>query len=265
MRLRYKLACVGVALLSAYAVWVAVLRSLPLFQVQRVTVTGLSGDAAPQIRSALELTARGMTTTDVSLARLRAAVAGYTLVSGLRVDSELPHGLRIRVIERRPFVRLDVDRVIVAVSRDDRVLAGLVPSRRLPLLRSMRAPVDGTVSDPLTLEEIALLAAAPRPLLDHVYSVAVGSEGLTVQLRDGPAIYFGDDTLPHAKWESAAVVLANPTAHGASYIDVSLPSRPAAQVDDPATRAASTAAVGSTSTASAADLTQSVASSSTSG
>jgi cell division septal protein FtsQ len=73
-----------------------VLRSLPLFQVQRVTVTGLSGDAAPQIRSALELTARGMTTTDFSLARLRAAVAGYTLVAGLRVDSELPHGLRIR-------------------------------------------------------------------------------------------------------------------------------------------------------------------------
>jgi hypothetical protein len=29
-------------------------------------------------------------------------------------------------------------------------------------------------------------------------------------------------------------VLANPTSRGASYIDVSLPSRPAAQVDDPA-------------------------------
>jgi cell division protein FtsQ len=265
MRLRYKLACVGVALLSAYAVWVAVLRSLPLFQVQSVTVTGLSGDAAPQIRSALELTAREMTTTDVSVARLRAAVANYTLVADLRVTSDLPHGLHIRVIERRPFVRLDVDRVIVAVSRDDRVLAGLAPSRHLPLLRSTRAPVGGTVSDPLTLEEIALLAAAPEPVLAHVYSVALGSEGLTVQLRDGPAIYFGDDTLPHAKWESAAVVLAEPTAHGASYIDVSLPSRPAAQVDDPATRASSTPASGSTMTAVATNPMQPVASGSTSG
>lgn len=234
MRLRHKLACVVLVLLVGYGAWIALVRHLSVFQVRNVTVSGLSGNAAPQIRSALELTARGMTTTDVSLARLHAAVASYTLVASLRVSSEYPHGLHIRVIERRPFVRLDVGGVIVAVARDDSVLAGLRASRRLPLVRSGVAPVGGRVSDPQARLEIALLDDAPAPLLAHVYSVTAGSHGLTVQLRRGPAIYFGDDALPHAKWASAAAVLANPTSRGASYIDVSLPSRPAAQVDDPA-------------------------------
>ena len=54
-------------------------------------------------------------------------------------------------------------------------------------------------------------------------------------LRNGPLVYFGDNSLPHAKWDSAAAVLASPTSRGASYIDVSLPGRPAAQVANPAT------------------------------
>jgi cell division protein FtsQ len=238
MRLRYKLACVAAALLGGYGAWVVVLRGLPLFEVQNVSVDGLAGDTAPQIRSALELSAREMTTTDISVTRLRASVATYTLVAGLRVHTSFPHGLRIDVIERRPLVRLDVGGTIVAVSRDDRLLAGLIPSRQLPLVRSPRAPVGGIVSDPLAREEIALLADAPAVLREHVYSIWLGSEGLTVQLRRGPRIYFGDDSSPHAKWDSAAAVLASSTSRGASYVDVSLPSRPAAQVDDPSTSSA---------------------------
>jgi cell division protein FtsQ len=234
MRLRRKLACAVLVLLVGYGAWIGLVRHLSVFQVRNVTVSGLSGNAAPQIRSALELTARGMTTTDVSLGRLRAAVASYTLVAGLRVSSEYPHGLRIRVIERRPFVRLDVAGAIVAVARNDSVLAGLRASRRLPLVRSGRTPIRGRVSDPLARLEIALLADGPSPLLAHVYSITDGSHGLTVKLRRGPEIYFGDDALPHAKWASAVAVLANATSRGASYIDVSLPSRPAAQLDDPA-------------------------------
>jgi cell division protein FtsQ len=265
MHMRVKLVCVAVTLLAGYGVWLGVVRNLSLFQVQRVSISGLSGDAAPQIASALELTARGMTTTNVSVAQLRSAVSGYTSVASLTVRTHFPHGLSIHVVEDNPLARLDFGGTIVAVSANDHVLAGLVASRSLPLVRTTLAPVAGTVRDPLAREELALLAAAPTPLRDRVYSVALGSEGLTAQLRAGPRIYFGNDTLPHAKWASAAVVLASTTARGASYVDVSLPSRPAAQVDDPQTNVASTVTVGSTTTAATGGLPQTGSSSSTSG
>ena len=47
-------------------------------------------------------------------------------------------------------------------------------------------------------------------------------------LRGGLLAYFGDATLPHAKWLSLARVLADPSSAGASYVDVRLPERPAA-------------------------------------
>ncbi len=63
----------------------------------------------------------------------------------------------------------------------------------------------------------------------------VSTEGLTVRLRGGPLVYFGDALLVHAKWDATAAVLANRSSRAARYIDVSLPSRPAAAVDDQAT------------------------------
>ena len=48
-------------------------------------------------------------------------------------------------------------------------------------------------------------------------------EGLTVAMRNGLLVYFGDATRPHAKWLSLARVLADPSSAGATYIDVRLP------------------------------------------
>ncbi len=47
-------------------------------------------------------------------------------------------------------------------------------------------------------------------------------------MRGGLLLYFGDATRPHAKWLSAARVLADPSSAGATYVDVRAPERPAA-------------------------------------
>lgn len=265
MSLRIKLAAVAVAALAGYGLWLAVLRDLPLFQVQSVAINGLSGGAAPEIETTLELTAREMTTTNFSLARLRAAVAGYHSVASLSAHTEFPHGVRIDVVERRALARLDYNGQLIAVSGNGAVLAGIRPARSLPLLHSDVAPVGDRIADPVTLEELALLAAAPEPLLGHVYQVRVSGEGLTVRLRHGPLIYFGDAALPHAKWDSAAVVLASSSSRGARYIDVSLPARPAAAVGDPATAVGASGSQGSASVATLVGAGSPTTSSSTSG
>ncbi len=53
------------------------------------------------------------------------------------------------------------------------------------------------------------------------------AHGLELQLRDGPAIWFGDRERLTAKWAAAAAVIADPQAAGASYVDVAAPERPA--------------------------------------
>jgi cell division protein FtsQ len=261
VHLRYKLGVAVLALAGIFALWLGVLRDSSLFQVRSVTVTGLSGSAAPQVQGALELTAREMTTTDFSSARLRAAVSGYAAIASLSATTEFPHGVRIDVVERRPFARLDVNGTIVAVSANDRALRGMPAPRSLPLIRSSTPPRGDRVTDSLTRLELALLAAAPRPLRREVYTVRQGAEGLTVRLRHGPLIYFGDATLPHAKWDSAAVVLASPSSRGARYIDVELPGRPAADVGDALTSPQS----GATSPSASAATLVGALSSSTSG
>jgi len=57
-----------------------------------------------------------------------------------------------------------------------------------------------------------------------------GREGLTVAMRNGLLVYFGNDTRPHAKWTALARVLAAPSSAGAWYVDVRVPERPAAGI-----------------------------------
>jgi cell division protein FtsQ len=49
-----------------------------------------------------------------------------------------------------------------------------------------------------------------------------------VELRDGPELIFGSAHRVRAKWIAATRVLADPESAGATYIDVTLPGRPAA-------------------------------------
>jgi hypothetical protein len=74
---------------------------------------------------------------------------------------------------------------------------------------------------------LSILGAAPPALVGWVARVFTGKEGLTVAMRNGLSLYFGDATRAHAKWLSAARVLADPSSQGAWYVDVRLPQRPA--------------------------------------
>ena len=58
-----------------------------------------------------------------------------------------------------------------------------------------------------------------------------------------------------AKWDSATMVLADPSSAGASYIDVSDPSRPAAGVSEAAVAAAGLITTGNSSATGVSDAT----------
>ena len=93
----------------------------------------------------------------------------------------------------------------------------------------MTVAPGGTTLSGTPLQEAELLADAPYALLPRLASTAdSSSHGLTVVVRGGPQLYFGDSSRLVAKWNSAIAVLGNSSSAGAAYIDVSDPSRPAA-------------------------------------
>jgi cell division protein FtsQ len=215
------------------------LRKSPLVSVEHVQIAGVQGVDAGPIDAALRGAARGMSTLNVDVGALRAAVAPYRVVRNLSVSTSFPHGLRIHVIEQLPVAALSVGGAHTAVAADGVVLGpDLLASERVPLpaitlavgaraLADLRL-VGGHVEDATARAELSVLGAAPRVLLGWVSKVFMGSEGLTVAMRNGVSIYFGDATRPHAKWLSAARVLADPASTGATYVDVRAPERPAA-------------------------------------
>ena len=204
------------------------LRDSPLVSIDRVTVTGAAGPEASSIRSALMTAARGMTTLDVNVTQLRTAVSPFPEVKALRVSTQLPHGLRIAVVEELPVAAVAFGGRSEAVTSDGTLLHSVAASS-LPTISLSVPPGGSRLTDPAALAEVRALAAAPYQLLGHIQLMTTASgHGLTAQLRHGPVIYLGDASHMAAKWAAALAVLADAGSAGAGYIDVTDPGRPAA-------------------------------------
>ncbi len=221
------------ALLGGGWLW---LQDSPLVAVQRVQVSGLDGADAGQIRTALVTAARGMTTLDVRMSTLRAAVSPYPVVKDLRVSTQFPHGMRIRVIEQVPVAVVMLGGRAVPVAADGTLLHDVTPSGRLPAVSVGAAPGGARITEGSTLTQLQVLAAAPARFLAKVSGVSrTYWHGVVVQLRQGPSLYFGDGTGLQFKWQAVTDVLASAQSEGAGYIDVTDPQRPAAGVGGAAT------------------------------
>jgi cell division protein FtsQ len=214
------------AALAGGWLWV---RDSSLARVTDVTVTGATTSDEPRIRSALENAARDMTTLHVRRDALDSAVSAYPSVAGLRVTTDFPHAMAIEVLEHRPVAALQIDGRRVPVSGSGIVLNGVRADRDLPTIRRREGlPPGARVEDSRTRTALAVAATAPAPLLARSQKLHWGSRGLTMDLQDGPPLIFGSNEDARAKWVAAARVLAEPTAAGATYLDLRTPGRVAA-------------------------------------
>jgi len=213
------------ALLAGGWLWV---RDSALARVKQVQVTGATTSEEPRIRDALDAAARSMTTLHVREEALRDAVASYPSVAGLRVQTDFPHALTIEVLEHRPVAALDTGGRRVPVSGGGVVLTGVRADRDLPAIERDATPPEGRVRDARTRAALAVAAAAPEALRARTEALHWTDQGLNAELRDGPPLVFGTQDDAAAKWAAAARVLAEPSAAGATYLDLRVPGRVAA-------------------------------------
>jgi hypothetical protein len=119
-------AVVVLAALTPLALW---LRSSALVRVERVTVTGIAGTQADEIRAALTAAARDMTVLDVRHDALRGAVGSYPIVRSLRTETDFPHGLTIAVNAHEPVGAIEAAGRRTAVAADGTLLRGSATDR----------------------------------------------------------------------------------------------------------------------------------------
>ena len=230
-------ATLSLALLGGSWMW---LRDSSLVSIEHVHIAGVHGPQAIEIRRALDAAASGMSTLHFNSAALRAAVARYPQVAAIEASASFPHSLSIGVRERHAVATLLGPGVRTAVAADGNVLGPALVTGSLPTVAVKASPAPGTQPrEASALEAATVLGAAPARLLAYVTRAYDGPEGLTLQMRDGLLVYFGDASRPHAKWLSLARVLASPDAAGALYVDVRLPERPAAGFTQPGSAQAS--------------------------
>ncbi|HEX3392512.1 MAG TPA: FtsQ-type POTRA domain-containing protein [Solirubrobacteraceae bacterium] len=233
------LVCVALALPLLGGGWMWLRNSSLLLGVRHVHIAGVHGAQSIEIRDALAAAASRMSTLHFSVAALRAAVVAYPEVAAISASASLPHTLSIHVSERLPVATLVGPGERTAIAADGTVLGPALASAALPSVAAKTAPAPGTrVHEASALAAAAALGAAPAGLLRYVTRAYEGPEGLTLQMRNGLLVYFGDGSYPHAKWLSLARVLSSPGATGAVYVDVRLPERPAAGFSPPGSSSA---------------------------
>ena len=217
-RLRIALLALLVALPLLGGGWLW-LRHSSLVAVEHVQISGVHGPEAQRDRSGADGAARRMSTLDVHTGALRAAVA------------PLPRGARRAAPPRASptacasawssscrWRRSTVGGARTAVAADGVVLGPALLSGSLPTRRAACAAAGRRAR--------ACSGAAPARRADRagrrarrrwrsvVARVFTGPQGLTVAMRNGLLVYFGDATRPHAKWLSLARVLADPSSGG---------------------------------------------------
>lgn len=211
--------------LAPVALW---LRNSSLVRVQDVSVKGIEGPQAEQIRRALLAEGMEMTTLNVRKSALLSAVAQYPVVRSLRTETDFPRGLRIVVNAHEPVAALRASGGgLTAVAADGTLLRG-ASTGDLPIVGVRTTPRGKRLGRGETRAAVRLLAAAPRALRLRVARVYRGPRGLTATMVDAPKLYFGGAAQLRAKWGAAAQVLAHTTSQGASYVDLRIPQRPVA-------------------------------------
>lgn len=226
---------VGAALLAVAAGAYTVARQTSAFAIGRFDVIGAPADIQAQVRRVLApLVGTNLLALD-GAALERRAESLPTVVS-IRFDRAFPHTLRIHVVPEVPVAVLHRGNETWLVSARGRVVKR-VPRGTYPALARVWVPRKADVavgaflaSDTGGTAARTLALAARFPA--HISTASLAHGELVFRLRSGLELRLGDPTDVRLKLAIARRTLARLPV-GATYVDVSVPERPVAGMDNP--------------------------------
>ena len=230
---------VGFGLLAtAVALYVGA-RETSVFAVRSIDVTTETSGRSRDAEEALAPLS-GSSLLEIDEAAIRRRLASLPHVHLMSYDRSFPDGLRVTVTVERAVAVLRRASENWLVSSEGRVLRRLERRLRRPLPvvwlpRGAEPEIGALVRVEGAARAVSALAAmrTSKPeFLRRIWYVEEREEGLTVILRDRVEVRLGEASDVALKLEVARRVLAELQAAEASatYLDVSVPSRPVADV-----------------------------------
>lgn len=207
----------------------AVAVNSPIFHARTIEVSGISRPSELSRRAVVEVAGVSRETNvlwlDTGVAERRLQANPW--IAEATVSRELPATVRIDIRERMPVATVRGTGEFVVVAGDGRILERVEQDPRLPLVWG--ASVDG--GEWLAPRGAArALDAMLESVRSNVRRVVVGEDGsLTLRLRSGAQVLYGDERLPAEKASALQGVLEWAAREGRrlATVDVRAPSSPA--------------------------------------
>ncbi len=152
-----------------------------------------------------------------------AVIVGAVYIFALRGSSTPP----AQAQPTRPVAQIGEGKTVILVGENGELLGASKTKGepKLPVLVMKKRPPTDRVRGHV-LEEVRIIAAAPKALRPYLAKADLGKTGVDVVLNSGIEIRFGDQSEAPRKWKAAAAVLADPSVTLLSYVDVHSPTRP---------------------------------------
>lgn len=203
----------------------------PLAAVERVTVTGATGDRSQEVRERL-IDARGQPLLSVDTRAAAAAVTRVAWVADAQVSRRPPATLRVEVEARQPVATLETVEGAWALDADGVAVDAGAPQLPRVVADEPVAPMIGRRVDHGGVRAaLQAVPALPRWLLERVEVVhAASADDLVLRLADGPDVRLGDSDRIPAKVDAVVLVFDDLRERGGigevRQIDVRVPENP---------------------------------------
>jgi cell division protein FtsQ len=223
------------ALLAVAGGLYAIARETPMFAVRAVEVQGAPPPVAEQVRVALGRFS-GTNLLALDGAAVIRTLEDLPTVVAADYDRNFPHTLRVRIVPESPVAVLRRGAGAWLASSRGRVIGTVPRSRFLSLPRiwlpaTTEIEVGGFLTADAAASARALQAFVATRFAHRVLWARVAARQLTLGLRSGLELEFGAPTalgLKIAVVRTILPTLAQPSAGGPGYLDVSVPERPIA-------------------------------------
>jgi len=228
---------------AAYQFW---LRDSSLVEIKKLEIVGVSekSEEGKQIAEAVRTAMGEMTTLHVQPEVLDRELARFPRVADAEIEASFPDSAKVTVAVRENGSVYGDGSDALLIATDGTVLgpaAGLEDS--LPLIGEGDPPASpeepsgtsgGTkVLTGRALTQALVLGSAPPEIRRYVDRTTMSQDGVLVSLDDGLELLFGDSSHADQKWRAAVALIADPNFDTDSYVDLTVPRRPAVSEEPP--------------------------------
>ncbi|UYG15569.1 FtsQ-type POTRA domain-containing protein [Brachybacterium huguangmaarense] len=224
-RRRRTLAIVGIAILALLVAALVAVLTLPAFEVQKTSVSGISYVDESAVDGAVA-SARGTSELLLPTSDLEAAVEKVPGVRSATVERQWPDGMHVTVTERRPLATVtDAAGTTVIVDADGKALPDAAgKGHELVSLQVGEGAVDHSAATSAMLDVLASLPEDLRGRVTAITATTASDVTLAVSTDDGDTktLVWGDAKDGELKAKVTDALLDEP----GTVIDVSAPSAP---------------------------------------